>query len=366
MIKTLIVQNFKCFQKESINFSPFTILAGANGAGKSSIIQSLLLMQRSSEIIQGKENVPFNLELNGHYLLQLGTASSVLSSQATSNQIEMISINNDDKKIAFKFEFDQDKSPLSLYGTAEIDNNYPLNHSFTYLNAERIGPRRGQEIPDKPNLDVGFQGQYNNYVLSQADSRFQKIPNSLISEQHSSRFSHQVEGWLKTVIPSIQFKLQNYNEVNVASIQYQNTTSGMDYYYPPNTGFGISYVLPIITAGLISCSGNDPVMIVENPEAHLHPYGQSQIGKFLALVSLCGTQVIIETHSEHVINGARIQMAKMKKNEALLINFFSEYENGIKVEGITCNEYGQLSSWPPGFFDQEQKDLRELLRLKMI
>lgn len=63
------------------------------------------------------------------------------------------------------------------------------------------------------------------------------------------------------------------------------------------------------------------LIIIENPEAHLHPYSQSMLGKFLALIAENGVQIVIETHSEHIIDGCRIEMANTGHNEEMGIIF---------------------------------------------
>ena len=73
---------------------------------------------------------------------------------------------------------------------------------------------------------------------------------------------------------------------------------------PTNMGFGVSYALPVITAGLLAPAGS--LLVVENPEAHLHPAGQSRVGRFLAHLAASGVQVVAETHSDHVLNGVRL------------------------------------------------------------
>ena len=110
---------------------------------------------------------------------------------------------------------------------------------------------------------------------------------------------------------------------------------------------------------------SNSVIIVENPEAHLHPYSQSMVGRFLAYVAMTGTQVIVETHSEHFINGCRLQLAKEEKCDLAKILFFSKSDDGLLRKAITLNDKGELSDWPKGFFDQNQQDLRELLKLKL-
>lgn len=106
-----------------------------------------------------------------------------------------------------------------------------------------------------------------------------------------------------------------------ADIRYGNSLAEHGV-LPTLTGFGISYILPIVTMGLWCTCEKNCVLIVENPEAHLHPSAQSNIGKFLELVSSGGVQVIIETHSEHVIDGVRLQAAVLKNTENVMIHFF--------------------------------------------
>lgn len=132
-----------------------------------------------------------------------------------------------------------------------------------------------------------------------------------------------------------------------------------------NIGFGISYVLPIIVSGLIARKGS--YLIVENPEAHLHPSAQSKIGRFLSLIAQAGVKVIVETHSDHFINGVQISCATGEiNNEDVTINFFSHVEpkQQPKLESISINKLGELSSWPKGFFDQTQVDFAQLFNIR--
>ena len=134
-----------------------------------------------------------------------------------------------------------------------------------------------------------------------------------------------------------------------------------NYYKPTNVGFGYSYVLPIIVAGLIAQPGD--LLIVENPEAHLHPHAQSIIAKFLTLVSLNDVQVIIESHSEHILNGLRIPVYDkiISSNDLNVLYFDRNYEQPyikIKIE-----DDGGITNWPLDFFDQSTKDLNYLFGL---
>jgi predicted ATPase len=128
-------------------------------------------------------------------------------------------------------------------------------------------------------------------------------------------------------------------------------------------GFGISYALPILVAALMMPIGG--LLIVENPEAHLHPAGQSRLGTFLGRVAASGVQVIIETHSDHVINGIRLAAAeeRLLEPEQVVLHFFGSNIDGSPAV-IELTGRGGLTAWPKGFFDQIELDLGRLARAK--
>jgi len=106
------------------------------------------------------------------------------------------------------------------------------------------------------------------------------------------------------------------------------------------------------------------MLIVENPEAHLHPRAQSAIGEFLARVAAGGAQVVVETHSEHVLNGAR-RMVKQTvlTPEKLCLHYFANTKDVLEptVTTIPVSLTGDISTWPEGFFDQLDQDLSIIL-----
>jgi predicted ATPase len=105
-------------------------------------------------------------------------------------------------------------------------------------------------------------------------------------------------------------------------------------------------------------------VLVENPEAHLHPGGQSRLGRFLARAAGSGVQVVIETHSDHILNGVRLAMAEERtvSAEDVLVHFFGR-EDGQPLP-IDLNQRGRLTQWPAGFFDQIETDLGRLSRAR--
>ena len=242
-------------------------------------------------------------------------------------------------------------------------------YNLFYLNAERVSPQLANRISSEGDDYVGIHGQNTVYAMNQMDvlmktpaNKKMRLPK-LLKISKLSRFSANCEEWLNLIIPGTRLETHAYPNQGIATIRYNN--SGDTYYSPTATGFGITYVLPIVVQALIASMRKKSVLIVENPEAHLHPYSQSMVGRFLAYVAMSGTQVIVETHSEHFINGCRLQLATERKCDIAKILFFSRTDNVLGHKAISINEKGELSEWPKRFFDQNQQDLRELLKLKL-
>ena len=362
MISNLNIQNYKCWVDKEIHFSPLTMLAGGNAVGKSSIVQSLLLIKKAYENSHSGEIL--SSDING---INLGLPRDIISKDKTSEEIIFKSTLNNGKKNIVRLTIgDEITNPLSLIvqNKEELSEMLGAFNNFQYLNAERIGPRITSNISSNSVLDVGNKGEFTSHIIHKADLLKHEIHESLRTS-NIGRFSANCEAWLDIIIPGTQLNISFYEEVNKVTLKYKNTKTSSDEYVPTATGFGLTYVLPIIVAGLLLSSYKDSLLIIENPEAHLHPYGQSKIGQFLGLLSLCGVQVIVETHSEHVINGARLQLTKMKHTDKMIVNFFNIVSDKINIEKIEINEYGELENWPVGFFDQSKTDLRELIGLRL-
>jgi predicted ATPase len=108
---------------------------------------------------------------------------------------------------------------------------------------------------------------------------------------------------------------------------------------------------------------------VENPEAHLHPAGQSRFGSFLALLAGTGVQVIVETHSDHVLNGIRraVALDRTIDHDAVAIHFFLTEDPDVDsiAREVHLTPTAALKDWPSGFFDQFERDLAVLARAQI-
>ena len=378
----LKIENFKCFNEIEVPINKLTVLAGANGNGKSTVIQSLLFMRRtiehcstwqgeSKKYIYNKIN-DLNVELNGPYCLSLGNSEEIIPRNSKVNGVK-ISIRNDIERFGINYINDEDNSLWLTPTELDIEKFYDkdlcslFKQEFYYLNAERIGPRVRQDITffDYPN--TGFKGEYVAQLIGDTNFNYKfevdkerRNPNS-----KNKRLEQQVNAWLDYIMPGVTVSASYDINTLSSQLKIENHYTYGESTIATNIGFGISYVLPIIVSGLIA--QKDSYLIVENPEAHLHPSAQSKIGRFLSIIAKSGVKVIVETHSDHFINGIQISTAKDEiSNEDVIINFFShEKENNQpKLESISIVNKGELSSWPKGFFDQTQIDFAQLFKIR--
>ena len=108
----------------------------------------------------------------------------------------------------------------------------------------------------------------------------------------------------------------------------------------------------------------DPVIIIENPEAHIHPRGQAVLMQLIAQAVACGIQIIIETHSDHIINGLMVAVHnKIVKPEDVALYYIQsdEDEHTSDLHSIQVEEDGRISNAPDGFFDQIDIDLQTIV-----
>ena len=133
-------------------------------------------------------------------------------------------------------------------------------------------------------------------------------------------------------------------------------------YRATNVGFGLSYTLPVLAA-LLSPPGS--LCLIENPEAHLHPRGQTKLADLAVRASLAGVQVIVETHSDHFIDGVRIAVRDgLIRPDQTAFHYFEREGGKTVVSSPQVDADGRLSSWPAGFFDQHEENLARLIAPK--
>lgn len=368
MILQLRVERFKCFLKTELELRPLVVLTGLNGTGKTSLIHVLLLAREAST---GASMIA----LNGPFGLALGEATDVLTLNAEPDDGIGLAIKDTDGAWSqWRFGVGALTERRGYLEVVERPKQPPrafvgLGREFTYLSAERLGPRdvlsTSSDAIDL--LGVGSQGEYTAQVLAQSlrspIPERRQHPNT--AQSGMVNLIRQTEWWMADIVRPIEIDAQWHAGTSVASLRFKSPGFRSEWTRPANMGFGVSYALPVIVAGLLAPVGG--LLIVENPEAHLHPAGQSAIGAFLACVAGDGVQVIIETHSDHVVNGLRRAIAEQQilRADDTVIHFFATSPEGTP-KGVTLgmNEAGAISAWPKGFFDQIEVDLAALARAK--
>lgn len=365
-IEKISLKNFKCHKSFETEMKMLNILTGSNASGKSSFVQALLLAFKSWEECEKKQ-----IHTNNIYGMNLGIPMNIVSEDLEEKNIEIsLFTNGKENKVVLGFSDDNTEMCFDICNYEEIieakEHRCSLkNLSLFYLNAERKGPRLVTFIDKIIPYSVGNAGENTGYILSEIDKlqktngNFQLPKDLKISE--IDRFSANCEEWLDFIIPGTRIKYSVDVEKNITTLMLQNQG---EFHLPVSTGFGITYVLPIIVQALVASMIENSVLIVENPEAHLHPLSQSRLGNFLERIAVDGVQVILETHSEHIVDGCRIQAVKENQCENMKILFFEKKDNNSVCSNINIQQNGELDEWPEGFFDQKRADLRELLEMR--
>lgn len=372
MHKKLVIENFKCFsEKTQIDLGKINVCLGGNSVGKSSVIQSCILIRQIYEQAykyKGTQINNYDIQLNDIYGLQLGEADNIKSSKDKEDinleidefQFRLSSKSINQMEMTIENQYDVEEMDL-------IDGIF--SEQFYYLNAERLGPRNYQSIDSKTLNTCGVYGENTVHLLNiMGNNRVEEERCFNLDENKKvNTVNKQVEYWMDYIVPGIEIRTNDILDLRISQISLSQPTFDTGFLSPYNFGFGISYILPIIVTGLIAKKGS--MFLVENPEAHLHPKAQSHIGYFLAVIAQAGVQVVVETHSEHVLNGIRIAALKNSmKPEEISINFFSiSNQDSVvkhKVCNVTLNERMDIEVWPEGFLDQEEEDLRTLRKLR--
>ena len=255
-------------------------------------------------------------------------------------------------------------SPCNIEG---LKNKYFYENGFQFLEAERYGPRT--------YLKNNYDNSINNWLGSKGEYVYQllnKITNStrmnldvgdkrILNSDEGLTVRRNIINWMSEISPGFNFDSDDVKEAGISHAQFQ--AYGSKKHKPINMGFGLSYALSIVTALNITKPGG--MVVVENPEAHLHPRGQSYLGRLIARTALSGVQVIVETHSDHLLNGIRVaaRLDDDYQKGAFKVFYVAGGENTpSKVSEINIGPKGELSEWPEGFFDQQAYDVKTLIK----
>ena len=361
-INKVKIENFKSLRDIEIDLSNLTLITGRNSGGKSSFIQSLLLLKQNEDnFYTHRQKILIH---NGNYI-KLGNKEDILFQDALNEEI-IITIFTSNVQTSLKFNNKDLKINLESTDNNIFDIYNLFDESFQYITTDRAVPSITYELSDIniQQNQIGLKGEYTAHYL--AENR--RKPLNIKALEHSKSITNQllenVSLWLSEISDGIEISATVNIDSQQVILTYQYTygNNTTNRYTPLNVGFGITYVLPVIVAVLKAKKGD--LLIIENPESHLHPAGQSKIAELCAIASANGVQIIVETHSDHFLNGIRVATKKgLLTPEQSKIYYFRKDKDELetKIDEINIDKDGGIDRYPKGFFDQFDEDLDKLI-----
>jgi len=392
MLSRVDLRDFKCFELLKLPLANLTLLSGANASGKSSVLQALVLLHQTMREHEWSKR----LFLNGESI-RLGTVGDVVDKVHGRRSIEIGIVDGEsnfhwsfsgersdmsmqiDQVITVDTIIDQptslqyllppvfDKQTLARAAGIELPSAHETNDvlhfnhdalanrlcGLTYITAERHGPREVYLIEETARV-VGPAGEHAISVLHLG--RDEHILEGLIIDDIPPTRLRQVEARMRQFFPGCGLVVQQVPQANAVTLGLR-TSEDTDFHRPIHVGFGLTQILPIIVAALSARKGD--ILLIENPEVHLHPAGQALMGQFLSDTAMAGVQVIVETHSDHLLNGIRRAVKDQLLTPAqIAIHFFRPRSEKLpQVVSPQIDTFGTVDSWPKGFFDQFDKDM---------
>lgn len=352
MITSLHIQNFKSISDITIPMSKVTILSGMNSSGKSSVIQAIRILERYNH-----NKKPILLPDYGdlRHIVRIPSKPIVFDCERILMEQK---INSLYMALASEFSYDNiDASNLQMDRDQSVDNIHMIKDleypNCVYIGADRLGPKNF--LPTKDSSEEIYDFGENCEYVYEFIERFgdSNIPVDVChSQARGETLNYNIIGWLQEISPGADFQISSSNR------KHHILVADFNGHTPIHVGFGLSCVLPIIVAALgitIPYSfARLPILLIENPEAHLHPLGQTKMAELIALATKQGMQIVVETHSDHFIDGIRLAVKekKINSNDVAIHYFYKNNELETEVESPVLNESGKLSFWPKGFGDQ--------------
>jgi predicted ATPase len=384
MIRSIEIKNFKSIKSKLFPLRNLNILLGLNGMGKSSFIQSLLSLRQSRSLYNGR------LDLNSSEYINLGTTTDALYQYRKKEDLSFNLKFDNEKTLSLQFEYKPEADYLlakefdrNLYNEPQEDNVFNqslFKNNFQYLNANRIPPTSAHSksfsyvVNDK---NIGIFGEYTAHFIEfyhDHDIEFENllhknswVVDSVTNEKFVNKtLLNQINLWMGEISPGVNIRTTSISS-DFVLLEYtfkQPNYGTTNRFKPENVGFGISYSLPVVVALLSARPGE--LLIIENPESHIHPRGQAELGKLIALAAMNDVQIIVETHSDHVLNGIRVAIKENDiTNDKVIVFYFEKViaptEQYSKITNIEINENGELSEYPPHMLDEWSNQLLKLL-----
>lgn len=241
--------------------------------------------------------------------------------------------------------------------------------SYTYIGPLREEPSR-RYIYENEIVEIGTKGENAAYIYSREQDReivdhfFLDTNKEAFIQKKKRKLSSAVQDWLNLM------GIHDFRPQSVREIIYLNLDSGTSSRTRVNiadVGFGVSQIFPIILEGLRMPLQN--TLILEQPEIHLHPNLQMQMADYFIALALSGKKVIVETHSDHVINRLVRRIVEDENNklkDLIALYFITPKGDGSFCKEIEIDDNQGIVNWPKDFFDQTASEQERIIRAGLM
>lgn len=376
MMQAIELKDFKCYEALDLPCSPLTVLTGYNAAGKSTVLQALLLLAQGLRTAASEKRLPLNGDL-----VRLGNEGDVLRCGAAEPSFTL-GVRSADERIRWMFGSQKARSSSDLvplrtveYGQGcgsdvasaqEPERIWPVRgvaesplasavRDATYVGAARGVPTNSLPVPttaSRPAGNVGAAGEFApHWYREYADENVDPVRRH--PQEASGTVKAQVDAWLSALCLGARASADGPLPDAVRSGR-----SGQ-WAHPASVGSGLSAAFPMLVVLLTRAQGS--IVVVECPECHLHPRAQSAVGRLFAQMAGAGLQIFVETHSEHVLNGIRLAVRDgLVQPKDVALHFIGQGGVAGCVTTLAVDKNGAVSDWPEGFYDQAENDLATL------
>ena len=372
MLRRIGLTNFKCYVSAQIKLSALTVFSGRNAVGKSTVLQALRLM-RQVALRQGDDAI---VVIDGP-LVRFGSVDGLVNSRVPRGQNVCVSVEvSGDTDAEFgrmvleRLDDDIGGGMNKMRLSQEEPDSFwdsLAGKDFVYLSADRISPG---DVFRYPESDLGYKcnpmGNRGEYAPWYLGTNYQeRLPLSEFNHPASAgreTLGQQVSLWMGNLGHEVSVEPRMYDDIRSAGFRFAlwEVDSFSKWYSPDNVGFGLTHSLPIFVTLLSRSKGS--TVLIENPESHLHPKAQVEMGRFIAKAASLGIQVLVETHSDHVLNGIRLSVKeKTLVPEEVALNFMTTADGVVKVLNPNILPSGAVDVWPHGFFDEYENVSLELM-----
>lgn len=237
--------------------------------------------------------------------------------------------------------------------------------SFSYLGPLREEPSR-RYIYEDEIVEIGVKGENAAYIYMAEgktilkDHYFYNSESDTFEKRDSVTLQESVNLWF-SVMGIHDFDASSESEI--IRLLLNSSKDSSTQVNIADVGFGVSQIFPIVLEGLRMNPGQ--TLLLEQPEIHLHPRMQMQLADYLISLALAGKKVIIETHSDHIVNRLVRRMAEDKSGELakmMGVYFVSQGDNGSKIEEVALSQKEGIVNWPEEFFDQAAQEQQRIMR----